>query len=125
VLLDSHDVFWWLLERQRLSAAAVAAIESENTDVLVSVASAWEMAIKVGLGKWSTAAALLDRFEDEMRRAQFRVLPITVAHARAAGLISPYRDPFDRLLAAKARIEGLPIVSADACMPALGAEVIW
>lgn len=114
------------MERQRLSAAAVAAIESENNDVLVSVASAWEMAIKVGTGKWPAAAVLLDRFEDEMRRAQFRLLPITVAHARAAGLIaSAHRDPFDRLLAAQARIEGMPIVSADPRMAALGAELIW
>jgi PIN domain nuclease of toxin-antitoxin system len=126
VLLDSHTAFWWLLEKARLTAAASATIESANNEVFVSVATAWEIAIKVGAGKWIAAAALLERFEDEMRQSDFRLLPITVAHARAAGLIvSRHRDPLDRLLAAQARIEGIPIVSADPRMRVLGAEVIW
>ena len=126
VLLDCHTVFWWLLDKERLTNAASVTIESANNEVFVSVATAWEIAIKVGGGKWIAAAPLLDRFEVEMRQSDFRLLPITVPHARAAGLIvSPHRDPFDRLLAAQARIEGMPIVSADPRMLALGAEVIW
>ena len=126
VLLDSHTVFWWLLERERLTSAASAAIESANNEVFVSVATAWEIAIKVGAGKWVATGSLLNRFEEEMRQSDFRLLPITVAHARAGGLIvSPHRDPFDRLLAAQVRIEGMPIVLADPRMLALGAEVIW
>ena len=79
---------------------AVAAVDS---DVYVSVASAWEMAIKVGLGKWPEAVELVAEFESQISSEGFRLLPITVPHVRAAGLMqAAHRDPFDRLLAAQA-----------------------
>jgi PIN domain nuclease of toxin-antitoxin system len=71
------------------------------------MASTWEMAIKVGIGKWPGAALVLDDFEQLLVTEQFRILPITIPHVRLAGLMpSPHRDPFDRLLAAPASIEG-------------------
>ncbi len=126
LLLDTHVLFWWFIEPARLTAAAFAAIEADDAEVYVSIASCWEIAIKVGLGKWPEATMLLDAFDDELDRAEFLVLPISIAHARAAGLLqSSHRDPFDRLLAAQAQIEGLTLVTADAKLAALGAPVLW
>jgi PIN domain nuclease of toxin-antitoxin system len=126
LLADTHVVFWATMERARLSQAARAALESEQNEVLVSVASAWEIAIKVGLGKWPEARDLLLDFERHMDDAGFEILPITVAHVRAAGLMAAtHRDPFDRLLAAQATIEGLVLVTADPSVTTLGAAHLW
>jgi PIN domain nuclease of toxin-antitoxin system len=126
LLADTHVVFWATMERSRLSQVARAALESEQNEAFVSVASAWEIAIKVGLGKWPEARDLLFDFERHMADAGFELLPITVAHVRTAGLIaSTHRDPFDRLLAAQATIDGLVLVTADGNLAPLGAACIW
>ena len=124
-------MFWAAMERGRLSKAARVALESEQNDVLVSVASAWEIAIKVGLDKWPEARDLLFDFERHMDDAGFEILPITVAHARSAGLMGTrHRDPFDRILAAQATIDGLVLVTADRdlatsrrCMPLVDVQL--
>jgi PIN domain nuclease of toxin-antitoxin system len=126
LLLDTHALFWSLTNVTRLSTDARTAIQAETNEVYISVVSAWEMAIKVGLGKWPQAQSLVDGFEREIAATSFRLLPITVAHVRAAGLMqSPHRDPFDRLLAAQATIEGLTLVTADARVRALGTAWLW
>ena len=126
LLLDTHTAFWWLVEPTRLPASAYGAIETEGNEVYVSVASAWEMAIKVGLGKWPQARALVDDFERELAIANLRLLSISVAHVRTSGLMqATHRDPFDRLLAAQALTEGLTLVTADTRLRALGAPWLW
>lgn len=126
LLLDSHALFWSLLSSSRLSHTAVRAMASEDSEVYVSVATAWEMAIKVGLGKWPEVREIVDRFEQEIELSEFRLLPITVAHVRTAGLLkSDHRDPFDRLLAAQAMTEGLTLVTSDASLAGLGATCLW
>ena len=126
LLLDSHTFYWAVGQRSRLSRLALSSIEDENNDVYVSVASIWEMAIKVGAGKWPEARILVERFEEEIEKPGFRLLPISVPHVRLAGLMqSNHRDPFDRLLAAQASVEGLTLVSSDPKMDKLGAKVIW
>lgn len=126
LLLDTHTLFWAIAEPERLSGAARAAIEAETADVYVSVASAWEMAIKVGLGKWPEAAGLLDNFAESLIAPGFRLLPIGLNHTRIAGLLkSIHRDPFDRLLVAQAMIEGLSLVSSDSKVIGMGAEIVW
>ena len=126
LLVDTHVVFWATMEPARLSQAARAALESEQHEVFVSVASVWEIAIKVGLGKWPEARDLLFDFERHMDDAGFDLLTITVAHARAAGLMAAkHRDPFDRILAAQATIDGLVLVTADSDIATLGAACIW
>ena len=126
LLLDTHAVYWSLFEEKRLSARAVAAIRDKNNEIHVSLTNAWEMAIKVGLGKWPEAAGLINGFEREISTPGFRLLPITHPHVRMAGLMqSPHRDPFDRLLAAQEQIEGLTLVTADAKLASLGAPVLW
>jgi PIN domain nuclease of toxin-antitoxin system len=125
LLLDTHILFWWVTEPARLSTPARSAITDRHADVVVSVASLWEMAIKVGNGKWPEAAPLVKDFEQVMASEHFRVLPITLDHVRLAGLLAaPHRDPFDRLLAAQAQIDGLMLVTADPKLQGLGAACL-
>ena len=126
LLLDTHTLFWWVIEEDKQPPLVFAALQDRRNDVFVSIASAWEMAIKVGIGKWPEAAGLVDKFDQEAAATGFRILPISLAHVRAAGLMqTPHRDPFDRLLAAQAAIEDLTFVTGDTKLGGLGAQVLW
>jgi PIN domain nuclease of toxin-antitoxin system len=126
LLLDTHALFWWLIDEAQLSPNARDAVKSKDNEVYVSIASAWEMAIKVGVGKWPEAHGLLSDFEGLAHAEGFRLLPISVAHVRDAGLMrAPHRDPFDRLLAAQSMLEGLTIVTFDAGVLTLGGPCLW
>jgi PIN domain nuclease of toxin-antitoxin system len=126
LLLDTHVFYWWMAEHSRLSADAQRAISEPTNEVYVSVASAWELAIKVGAGKWPEAVDIVDQFEHHLAAESFRLLTISVAHVRSAGLMaSAHRDPFDRLLAAQAGTEGLRIITVDAKLAALTSDVVW
>ena len=126
LLLDTHALYWWLTDQGRLTPTARVAIAAIDNEIYVSIASPWEMAIKVGSGKWAGATRIVDDFEDNVAAEAFRILPITVPHVRTAGLLqSPHRDPFDRLLAAQAQIEGLTLVTADLKLAGLGAPILW
>jgi PIN domain nuclease of toxin-antitoxin system len=126
LLLDTHTLAWWIRSNPLLSTTARNAIATDGNDIIVSVASAWEIAIKVGKGKWPEAARLLNEFETAIADENFSLMSIEVPHVRAAGLIvAAHRDPFDRLLAAQAVAEGLTLVTADPHMPSLGTPVLW
>ena len=126
LLLDTHTLVWWIQLNPRLSSNAHSAISAKSARVVVSPVSAWEIAIKVGAAKWPDAEDLLKEFETAIADEGFTLLPITVPHVRLAGLlVSPHRDPFDRLLAAQAMIEGLTPVTSDSRMAPLGAAVLW
>lgn len=126
LLLDTHAVVWSLLGASRLSKPARDAIEDPASEVFVSVASIWEIAIKVGVKKWIDAEVLLPNIESRLAATRFSTMPILVPHVREAGLMAQsHRDPFDRLLAAQAMIEGLTIVTTDAKLAGLGVKVLW
>ena len=109
LLLDTHVVLWWLADAQELPDEIKVRLDHEP-DVRVSAATIWEIAIKQALGKITAPADLPERVRD----AGFRELPITYAHAMAAGrLPTIHRDPFDRMLVAQARCEGLTLVTRD------------
>ena len=120
LLLDTHALLWWLaddptLERDAAEAIAAAAL------VAVSAASAWEIAIKQALGT-------LDGPEDlagEVRTNDMTELPISIAHATAAGALPLlHADPFDRVLVAQARIEDLTLVTRDPRLGQYGVPVL-
>jgi PIN domain nuclease of toxin-antitoxin system len=124
-LLDTHILFWWVSRPDRLSAHIIDVIGHSETITSVSMGSLWEMAIKHGLVRWPEAEDLVMRFEEVMTLERFLILPMTVAHVRAAGLMpSPHRDPFDRLLAAQATLEGMTLVTVDPAVIALGAPTL-
>jgi PIN domain nuclease of toxin-antitoxin system len=125
VLLDSHAFVWWLLDDKRLSLSAFGAIE-QDPGVYVSAVTAWEIAGKVRTGKWPQAEILSERFFDTISQYQLRPLPISLEHAHLAGsLPSIHRDPFDRMLAAQAIIEDMPLVTADPAFQNFEVQVVW
>lgn len=126
VLLDTHALFWMLRNDRRLSERAAEAIDDPGNDVLVSAVSGYEICFKHRLGKLPDATARAAAFEHEIAVADCTPLPVTLAHAIAAGKLDPsHRDPFDRLLMAQALVEGVPLVSNEAVFDAFGIERIW
>ncbi len=110
VLLDTHILLWWLSGDEALPAHAAQIIADSGTVVLVSAASVWEIAIKKAVGRLDAPDDLLDALDANA----FEALAITAAHAVAAGeLPAHHADPFDRMLIAQARMEGLTLITAD------------
>lgn len=125
VLLDTHALVWWLEGREKLSPHAFETIAARDTTVYVSAASAWELAIKVKIGKFKPRA-LVDNLEREIQLEGFLQLAVSIEHAlRAGALTGRHRDPFDRMLVAQALSEGLLIVSKDASFDQYGVERRW
>ena len=126
VLLDTHTVLWATLSPSSLSRKASAIIADERNVILVSAASAWEIATKVRLGKLPGAEMLEREFLEIMNRAGYTLLPIDVESALSAGrLIGEHRDPFDRMIASQALANDIPILSTDSRLDAFGARRIW
>ena len=126
LLLDTHALLWWLADPAQLSAKAHAAIADPEQQVLVSAASAWELATKVRLGKLEIAQKLLSELPDVLASQGFELLPIQFSHGlRAGGYPQAHRDPFDRLLAAQAELEGLSLVSLDPTLKAFPCHLLW
>lgn len=124
LLLDTHIVFWALMQPVRLPQRARSLLESHGSEAFVSLASAWEIALKVGIGKWPEAEELLRQFEGIIDDAGFDILSCTVGQVRAAGLMRvPHRDPFDRLLAAQALDLDLALVTVDPVFAAFGCRL--
>jgi len=110
LLLDTHALLWALADDPHLTAGVRDLIVDSDIEVFVSAASAWEITIKQGLGKLRAP----DDLPAQLVAARFEALPITVEHAVAVlDLPDHHRDPFDRMLIAQARVEGLTIVTHD------------
>ncbi|MCP9915814.1 type II toxin-antitoxin system VapC family toxin [Cyanobium sp. ATX 6F1] len=125
-LLDTHVLLWWLAEPERLSAKVLAVLNDPGSDVLVSAASAWEIATKHRLGKLPTAAVLLGDYQGLLDRQGFRHLSISAAHGLRAGSYGQaHRDPFDRLLAAQGELEQLVLISADPALEPFPVQRLW
>ncbi len=126
ILLDTHALLWADLEPNKLSRRARSLLESFSNEVLVSAASAWEIATKVRLGKLPQAALLAADLPERVKQLGFLPLPVTLEHGQRAGsLPSPHRDPFDRMLIAQAQAENLPLVSNERLFDACGIRRIW
>lgn len=126
LLLDTHAFLWWLDGDRRLSRRARAAIGDSGNTVLVSAASAWEITTKARLGRLPGALDVAADVAGCIAGQAFTPLDITVVHAQRAGrLPGDHRDPFDRMLAAQAQLEDLPIVSNDAIFDSYGVNRYW
>ena len=126
VLLDTHVFLWWVEGDRTLPARARAVVANRDNECLLSVASAWEMAIKAGLGKLKLSVPVTRFVVENVAANGFRMLEIGVAHAgRVEVLTAHHGDPFDRLLVAQALEEKLPIVSADPIFGKYGVKRIW
>lgn len=124
LLLDTHTFLWWCAADMRLSEVARDAIADGNNRVLVSAVSGWEIAIKARLGKLPLPQAPAAFMAAMLARHRFEVLPVSMAHALAEyDLPVHHSDPFDRLLIAQAKHEGLMLVSNDGQIARY--EVAW
>lgn len=126
LLLDTHAFLWWIGDDARLSSPARKAIADPGNDLVFSVASAWELAIKTALGRFEADGPLGPFLEEHIQRNAIRVLPVRLEHAvSVASLPAHHRDPFDRLLVAQAVVEGMTLVSGDRQIRKYDAPVLW
>jgi PIN domain nuclease of toxin-antitoxin system len=127
LLLDTHAFAWVVTEPDRLSSVAREAVEDPTRPLLVSAATAWEMAIKHRAGRWPEVGLLLSRHDDAVGRLGALHLPMTADDAiRAGGLTWEHADPFDRMLAAQAMSSGAALVTRDRAFGELpGVTVLW
>ena len=126
LLLDTHAIVWWLLDDERLTSAASVAIAKPGAMVFVSAASAWEIATKVRLGKMPEMVPVLHRYELDLIDEGVRVLDIDQRHCLRAGSLSGrHGDPFDQMIAARAMMRDLTVVTRDREIAAFGREVPW
>lgn len=125
-MLDTHTFLWWVDDSPRLSAKARRAIRQSNSVCTLSVASCWEMAIKVSLGRLRIGQSV-DRFLSEQMAANgVQPLNVLLTHlGRLSSLPFHHRDPVDRLLVAQALEEDLTVVSSDSSFDAYGVTRIW
>jgi PIN domain nuclease of toxin-antitoxin system len=109
-----------------MSARARAAVGASSAEVFVSAASAWELAVKVRLGKLPEASRLTYRLAESIAEQDFKVLPVGLEHGRLGGLLpGAHRDPFDRVLAAQALLDDLVLVTSDAAFSTFGVKTLW
>ena len=126
LLLDTHALIWWLAGSDRLPVVARHAIGDESNDILISAASAWEIATKHRLGRLPSAEAIAPDFTGAIAGEGFEELPITVEDAgRAGALPGPHGDPFDRMLIAQALAHNLVLISVDPHFDRYGVRRLW
>ncbi len=125
-LLDPHALLFAVARPHRLSPRAAAAIEDPEAELWASSASAWEAATQYRLGKLPHAEPLLLDYYGSLARLGALDLPITSAHALLAGSFEAgHKDPFDRILAAQARLENLTLIRKDPALDAFGVRRLW
>jgi len=125
VLLDTHAVYWWFGDSSRLSKPALSILSDSRNVVLVSAATAWEMAIKVNLGKLNALELVLE-LGKHLAEEGFEEAPIGCNTAVRAGLLPlHHRDPFDRLLVAQAQELNVPILSSDPLLDRYDVKRLW
>ena len=125
LLLDTHTFLWFIDDNPQLSQKGKTLLEADN-ELLLSIASLWEIAIKLRLGKLTVAMPIEVLMTQQLTRNDINVLSITVSHlVMVSTLPLHHRDPFDRLLIAQAMVEQMPIVSADPAFDAYPVQRLW
>jgi PIN domain nuclease of toxin-antitoxin system len=126
VLIDTHTFLYFLLDHRRLSATASSLLDNDQNFVFLSVASLWELAIKVRIGRLQLGRPFGDFMQRYVYSGGFQLLPIDPSHVEMiARLPMHHRDPSDRMLVAQALVESLPIVSVDPALDLYGVVRIW
>ena len=125
LLLDTHVFIWWADNPEKLSPAALAALEDEANELLLSVASVWEMEIKVQLGKLKLSLPLKELVKNQQETNNLTVSPVALPHVPALDALPfHHKDPFDRLLIAQSIEEDLTLVTADSQFSAYSVKLL-
>lgn len=125
-LLDTHSFLWFINDDAALSQPAKTLIEAPENTVYLSVASVWEMAIKVSLGRLEMPSPFADFIDEQLRENTITLLNIQTAYAgMIVTLPFHHRDPFDRLIIAQSRMEGFPVIGKDAIFDDYDVERHW
>jgi PIN domain nuclease of toxin-antitoxin system len=127
ILIDTHVMLWMLLDPANIPDETLELVRDPGTELLISAASAWEIGTKYRLGKLAEAHAVVHGYAGHLARLRATELPISAHHALTAGLLSwEHRDPFDRVIAAQALLESVPLVTTDRALATFpGIQVIW
>jgi len=126
ILLDTHAFLWFVWDDAQLSQTAKDTITDPNNRKLVSVASVWEIAIKVSLQKLDLGMPYISFMQSQLAINLFEILQMTIEHGtEVSRLPFHHRDPFDRLIIAQSMWEQIPIVSADPAFNAYSIKRIW
>ncbi|MBW4452514.1 MAG: type II toxin-antitoxin system VapC family toxin [Nostoc indistinguendum CM1-VF10] len=125
-LLDTHTFIWYVTDNSRLSNQVVELINNENNEILLSITSLWEIAIKQNLGKLSFNQPFEIFIIQQLNLNDFRLLDIKISHvAVVATLPLHHRDPFDRILIAQSVVENIPLLSVDKIFDAHPIRPVW
>jgi len=125
LLLDTHIFIWWADQPEKLSPAALSALEDEANELLLCVASVWEMQIKIQLGKLKLSLPLKELIKSQQETNELTLLPVALTHVLALDALPlHHKDPFDRLLIAQSTEEDLTLVSADSQFSAYPAKLL-
>lgn len=126
LLLDTHTFLWFTAGDSSLSKTARSAIEDLNNNRYVSVASLWEIAIKISIDKLTLSEPFETLIPEQLAKNEIELLNISVEHtALIASMPFHHRDPFDRLIAAQAKIEQMTLVSSDEVFDVYGVTRLW
>lgn len=125
-LVDTHVLLWWVQEFERLSERAREAMRSDSSELFFSVASAWEVVIKVGRGSLVLAEPPAEYLSRQLAVNEIATLGIRIEHVWGVHqLPHHHRDPFDRMLVAQARAESMSIITGDPLIAQYEVPVIW
>ncbi len=125
-LLDTHTFLWFINGDASLSSTAKALIEDPESTIYLSVASIWEMAIKVSLDKLEMPSPFTDFIDEQLSENTIILLNIKTAHTGiVATLPFHHRDPFDRLIIAQSKVEDIPVIGKDAIFNDYGIKRLW
>ena len=126
LLLDSHSFIWWREEPRKLSPTAFSEISNPNNNVFLSVATVWELQIKIAINKFTIKGGMENAVKDEQQNNNFQILPIEFSHALyLENLPLHHKDPFDRLLISQAIVENMTLVSADTNFANYQVNLLW
>ena len=126
LLLDTQCWLWWFAQPERLNSDAIAQIDDETNEIWLSVASVWEMGIKVAIGKLPLPEPLDSYISSRMMQLGAKSLAITATHAvQVSALPLHHRDPFDRMLIVQAQMEDMMLVSGDLMFRQYDVSLLW
>jgi len=126
LLIDTHTLIWATDDPTKLSGPATTALQDPTNDLLLSAATIWEMAIKIGQGKLKLSLPYRTWMEKAIADLALTILPVTIEYAeQQASLPVHHKDPFNRLIIAQAMIERVPVICNDSAFDAYGIIRVW